>query len=262
MLSEEYRHRPLPAELEAMTLSEPLKDQLHSVYAWVDANEAPPFASLISPVGTDEAALYRFTDNATLNQHPLNRFMNRSVTAEEVLGSFKTSEVTPVAEQYLGSYLLRQSQQNGLLLPLMNVLALANYDVIGVFATMLTAETTSLPDTLIEMSARLLARIAPDLVTLNHQPVDTDYILLPQMVIAVEDAPGNPSDIPVALLDWLPDHLAPVKLLSEDDEIGLLNLLNEQTDDDSMVIRDWLIRDSDNQKVFSKWIFQHRQRVK
>lgn len=262
MLSEQYQHRPLPAELETILLTQILKQQLYNAYAWVDASGATPFASLISPAGTDEAALYRFIDNATLNHHNLNRFLNHAVTADEVLGSFKSSEVTPVAEQYLGSYLLQQSQRNRLLLPLMNVLSLAHYDVTGVFAVMITAGTTSLSETLIEMSARLLARLVPDLVTLNHQPTDADYILPPQMVIAVEDTEGNPSDIPVAMLDWLPDHVEQVKTLSADDEIGLLNLLNEQTDDNSLVIRDWLIRADDNQRVFSQWIFQHRQQVK
>lgn len=262
MLSEEYRHRPLPAELETITISQQLAEQLHNSYAWLDVKGERPFASLISPAGTDEVALYHFIDNATLNHHNLNRFMNRTVTATEVLGSFNASEVKPVAEQYLGSYLLQQSQRNDLLLPLMNVLALANYDVIGVFAVMITADIESLPNTLIELSARLLARLAPNLITLDHVPEEADYVLPPHLIIAVEDTDGTPSDIPVALLDWLPDHLTKILTIAEGDEIGLLNLLNEQTDDNSLVIRDWLVRNDDNQRTFSQWIFKHRQQVK
>lgn len=262
MIAETYRKKSLPAELEAITLSQPLVDRLHESYAWVEVSGERPFASLISPAGTDEAALYHFIDNATLNHHRLNRFMNHPVTAEEVLGSFHTNEVEPVAEQYLGSYLLQQSQRNDLLLPMMNVLSLANYDAIGVFAAMLTPPTESLPDTLIEMTARLLARLVPNLITLDHVPEETDYILPPHLLIAVEDTQGNPSDIPVALLDWLPDHLTQINTLADGDQNGLLNLLNEQTDEGSMVVRDWLIRGDDNQNTFSQWIFQHRQQVK
>lgn len=262
MLSEEYRNQPLPAELETISVSQQLANQLHNSYAWLDVKGERPFTSLIFPAGTDEVALYHFIDNATLNHHRLDRFMNRSVTATDVLGSFSTNEVETVAEQYLGSYLLQQSQRNDLLLPLMNVLALANYDVIGVFAVMTTATTDSLPDTLIELSARLLARLAPNLITLTHVPEETDYVLPPHLIVAVEDAAGTSSDIPVALLDWLPDHLAEVLTIADGDEIGLLNVLNEQTDDNSLVIRDWLVRNDDNQKTFSQWIFQHRQQFK
>ncbi len=67
MLSEEYRHRPLPAELETITISQQLAEQLHNSYAWLDVKGERPFASLISPAGTDEVALYHFIDNATLN---------------------------------------------------------------------------------------------------------------------------------------------------------------------------------------------------
>ncbi|MCH5462467.1 hypothetical protein HC026_03830 [Lactobacillus sp. LC28-10] len=262
MISETYQRKPLPAELETITLSQQLVNRLHESYAWVAVAGEQPFASLISPAGTDEEALYHFIDNATLNHHRLSRFMNHPVTAEEVLGSFQTDEVVPVAEQYLGSYLLQQSQRNDLLLPMMNVLSLANYDVIGVFAAMVTPQTESLSDTLIEMTARLLARLAPNLITLDHVPDEADYILPPHLLIAIEDTQGNPSDIPVALLDWLPDHLTQIKTLADGDQNGLLNLLNEQTDDGSTVVRDWLIRNDDNQQIFSQWIFQHREQVK
>ncbi len=87
-------------------------------------------------------------------------------------------------------------------------------------------------------------------------------MLIAHLIIAVEDTDGTPSDIPVALLDWLPDHLTKILTIAEGDEIGLLNLLNEQTDDNSLVIRDWLVRNDDNQRTFSQWIFKHRQQVK
>ncbi len=80
-----------------------------------------------------------------------------------------------MAEQYLGSYLLQQSQRNDLLLPLMNALALANYDVIGVFAVMITADIESLPNTLIERRARLLARWHQTLLHFDHVPEEVDY---------------------------------------------------------------------------------------
>ncbi|MTV81657.1 hypothetical protein [Secundilactobacillus folii] len=262
MLAEDYQKRPLPDELAGIKINSQLADRLNHSYAWVEVKNERPFTSLISPVGTDEAALYRFIDNATINHHDLNRFLNHPVTADDVQAVFQTPEPQPVAEQYLGSFLLQQSQQNDLFLPLMNVLSLANYDVIGVFAAMLSPNSDSIVETLIEMSARLLSRLAPKMITLDHLPEETDYILPAHLLIAIEDSDGEPADIPVALLDWLPNHLSAIKDLADNDQIGLLNYLNSQDDDDSQVVREWLMRNEENQNDFSNWIFQHRHQVK
>ncbi|GAX02340.1 hypothetical protein [Secundilactobacillus silagei] len=258
MLSEKDLKRPLLAELKTITLPPKLVAQLQASYAWVAVEGEQSFASLISPVGTDEVALAHFMDNAQLNHHDLKRFKDRNVSDGDILASFKFNEVTATTEQYLGTYLLQQVQHDARLLPLMGALSLARYDTIGVFAAMLTSMTDSVADTLIEMSARLLARIAPQLETLDHVPAEADVIVPADLVIAVEDQQGHVSKIPVAMIDWLADNLAAIKQLASDDEIGLLNLLNGQTDDNSLIIRDWLIRNNDDSKPFTQWIFQQR----
>lgn len=262
MLSDNYRALPLPEELESITIPDNLATKLNESYAWVEVDGAQPFASLLSPAGTDEGALYHFIDNATLNHHSLNRFLNRPVTSDDVLTAFQADEVKPVAFQYLGSFLLQQAQQNDLLLPLMDVLSLANYDAIGVFSAMIAPNSSSVVDDIIDTSARLLARLAPKMITLDHVPEDTDYILPPHMIIAIEDSEGNPSDIPVGLLDWLPAHITSINALADGDKNGLLNYLNSQSDATSQVVRDWLIRDPSNETVFATWIFQNREQVK
>jgi len=202
-------------------------------------------------------ALAHFMDNAQLNHHDLKRFKDRNVSDGDILASFKFNEVTAATEQYLGTYLLRQAQHDALL-PLMGVLSLARYDTIGVFAAMLTSKTASVTDTLIEMRARLLARLVPQLVTLDHVPAESDIIVPADLVIAVEDQQGHVSKIPVALIDWLSANLTAIKQLAPDDERGLLNLLNGQTDNNSLIIRDWMMRNNDDSQPFTQWIFQHR----
>lgn len=258
MLSENYQDRSLPAELETVTLPQKLVAQLQASYAWVAVAGERPFASLISPVGTDEVALAHFMDNARLNQHDLKQFKDRNVSESDILASFKFNEATATTEQYLGAYLLHQVQHDARLLPLMGALSLARYDTIGVFAAMLTSKTDSVADTLVEMSAQLLARITPRLVTLDHVPAEADVIVPADLVIAVEDQQGYVSKIPVALIDWLSANLTAIKQLASNDEVGLLNLLNSQTDNNSLIIRDWLMRHNDDSQPFTQWIFQHR----
>lgn len=258
MLREDEQARPLPAELATIKLSAPLIDQLNQSYVWVNVEGQPPFASLIAPVGRNETGLYHFIDNATLNHHNLNRYANRTVTPADVLAAFTDADVRPVAFQLLGGYLMQLSKTEGQLLPLMEVLALAGYDSIGVFAAMLTSETVDLKTTLIEMSARLLAQLPTQMATIDHVPDDTDFVLPPHLIIAVEDDQGQVTNVPVALLDWLPNHHTALTELADGDRLGLVTYLNQQTDDDSAVLRDWLLRRDENAETFSQWIFQHR----
>lgn len=258
MLKEQYALKPIDSELATINVSLAARQILEPAYAWTTATTSPyPIVSLISSIAEDERALDRFQENARLNQHDVGRFLKQPVTEEDVLPVLQKSEIAPVGWQLLGAYLIRISKKEPLLVPFMDALAHLKVDAIGVFIAMTSPTMTNVLPTLIEQVARLLARWLPDLPELDHEPTDAETWLPAYALIPVESTQlGISVMVPVALLDWLSAHQDALADLTDDKRVGLMQLLNQETDDDTKIVREWLERNDDDGQTLSRLLFE------
>ena len=110
---------------------------------------------------------------------------------------------------------------------------------------------------LIEQVARQLARWLPELPELDDEPTDAEtwhpaYALIP----GESTQPGISVMVPVALLDWLSAHQDALADLTDDKRVGLMQLLNQETDDDTKIVREWLERNDDDGQTLSRLLFE------
>lgn len=258
MLKEQYALKPIDSELATIQVSLAARQILEPAYAWTTAMTSPyPIVSLISYIAEDERALDRFKENARLNQHDVGRFLKQPVTEEDVLPVLQKSEITPVGWQLLGAYLIQISKKEPLLVPFMDALTRLKVDAIGVFIAMTSPTMTDVLPTLIEQVARLLARWLPDLPELDHEPTDGETWLPAYALIPVESTQlGISVMVPVALLDWLSAHQDALADLKGDKRVALMQLLNQETDDDTQIVREWLARNDDDGQTLSRLLFE------
>lgn len=258
MLKEQYALKPIDPEFATLQVTLAARQVLEPAYAWTTAAESPyPIASLISPIAEDDRALDRFRDNASLNHHDVDRFLKQPVTEADVLPVLQKTEIPPVGWQLLGAYLIQVSRQDPILVPFMDALTHLKVDAIGVFVAMASPTMTSVLPTLVEQVARLLARWLPDLPELDHLPTDAETWLPAYALIPVESTQlGISTMVPVALLDWLSGHQEALAELKGDKRVGLMQLLNQETDDDTQIVREWLLRRDDDGQTLSRLLFE------
>ncbi|KRK47642.1 hypothetical protein [Secundilactobacillus kimchicus] len=276
MIENDYAAQPLSPGLTGISLPEVSRALLTNSYAWVDVKGARfPLAGLISPVAFNERGLYRFLDNAKANNHNLDQFMRTRLIQDgddQQLASALYDQQTPTegVHRLLGAYLLQYSQSDGLFLPFLDALALANVDVIGVTVLMLqqsAAERTAdeVPDlvvSLIQQIARFLAHQMPHQIrVLDHEPTEDDLTIPPYALIPLAADNGDEFDVPVALIDWLQEHLEALVALPADHREALLDLIAKTTDGNGVIINEWLARDTENETVFVEFVDSQLNRL-
>lgn len=276
MIEQTYAQKPMNAELTAISLPEMSRSLLTKSYAWIDQpNTRSPIESLVSPVGLNERALYRFVDNARANNHQLDQFMGTRLIQEDddqQLTATLYEQKTPTegVHRLLGAYLLQFSQSDGLFLPFLDALTIADVDAIGVMVLMLeqakkegiAAKPNLVTDLTEQMASFLAHTMRGQIRVLDHQPTEDDLTLPAYLLIPIETATGEEFDVPVALIDWLQDNVETLLTLPDEHREPLLDLMAQNEDGNGVVINEWLRRDEANETVFIEFIDSQLDRLR
>lgn len=273
MIAQDYANKPIDEALLAVQLPEVSRELLTHSYAWIEtANAKLPLASLISPAGFNERGLNRFLSNAEANHHDLHQFMRTHLLTDDddrQIADTLYSQTTPTegVHRLLGAYLYQFSEEDGLFLPFLDALALADVDVVGVMVLLLEQgrdeKTGDLAADLTEQMARFLAhQMAGQIQVLDHYPTDADMTLPAYMLVPLRNEMGDEFDVPMALVDWLQDNLVTLKALPEDHRQALLDLVAKTSDGNGVIINEWLGQDDGNEQALIEFIdsqLQHLQ---